>query len=164
MERLGCTGEPEGAGKGRGAKSATLPDQARAHPRGRCVSLAIGLVGEASTTVDSSRLASSDGSGGLEVFSTPSLIALMETAARNAVESLLPTDQTTVGIHIAVRHLAATPGGMQVQARAELTELDGRRLVFRVEAFDSQEKIGEGTHERMIVDPARLLARAQAKR
>jgi fluoroacetyl-CoA thioesterase len=126
--------------------------------------VAPGLVGESSTTVDDSKLASTVGSGGLEVFSTPSLIALMENAARSAVESLLPADQTTVGVRVDVRHLAASPRGEQVRARAELVEVDGRRLVFHVEAFDSHERIGEGTHERMVVDPARLLARAEAKR
>jgi predicted thioesterase len=109
-------------------------------------------------------MASSVGSGGLDVFSTPSMIALMENAARSAVEPSLQPDQTTVGVRVDVRHLAATAGGDQVRAHAELVEIDGRRLVFRVEAFDSQERIGEGTHERMVVDPARLLARATAKR
>lgn len=123
-----------------------------------------GLVGEAHSTVDASNVASAVGSGGLDVFSTPSMIALMENAARSAVESVLAPDQTTVGVHVHVRHLAATPAGDQVRARAELIELDGRRLIFRVEAFDTHEKIGEGTHERMVVDPARLLARAKAKR
>jgi fluoroacetyl-CoA thioesterase len=126
--------------------------------------LAVGLVGESATTVDVVKLASTLGSGGLEVFSTPSLIALMENAARSAVEPLLPAGQSTVGVRVDVRHLAPSPPGEQVRARAELIEVDGRRLVFRVEAFDSHEKIGEGTHERMVVDPARLLARAQAKR
>ena len=88
----------------------------------------------------------------------------MENAARSAVEPLLPPDQTTVGVRVDVRHLAATPPGEQIRARAELIEVDGRRLVFHVEAFDTHEKIGEGTHERMVVDPARLLARAHAKR
>jgi fluoroacetyl-CoA thioesterase len=128
------------------------------------MTLTIGLVGEAETTVDASRLASNVGSGGMEVFSTPSLIALMESAARNAVEALLPVEQTTVGVRVDVQHLAATPGGAQVRAHAELTQVEGRRLVFHVTAFDEQEKIGEGTHERMVVDPARLLARANAKR
>jgi fluoroacetyl-CoA thioesterase len=128
------------------------------------VTLQIGLVGELSHTVEPSMLASAVGSGGLDVFSTPSLLALMESAAREAVEHLLPSDQTTVGVHIDMRHLAPTPPGVQVRARAELLEVDGRRLVFRVEAFDTTDKIGEGTHERMIVDPARLLARAAAKR
>jgi len=127
------------------------------------VTLTPGLVGELTASVDHSMLASSIGSGGLDVFSTPSLIALMEHAARNAVEHLLPADQLTVGVRVDVRHLAATPLGAPVSARAELIEVAGRRLVFRVEAFDPQEIIGEGTHERAIVEPARLLARAAAK-
>jgi fluoroacetyl-CoA thioesterase len=126
--------------------------------------LSPGLVGELTITVDARTLASTVGSGGIDVFSTPSLIALMENAALSAVQPLLPPDQTTVGVRVDVRHLAATPPGEQVRARAELIEVEGRRLVFHVEAFDSHEKIGEGTHERMVVDPARLLARAQAKR
>jgi fluoroacetyl-CoA thioesterase len=126
--------------------------------------LTVGLVGESNTTVDDAQLASSVGSGGLDVFSTPSLIALMENAARAAVEPLVPADQTTVGVRVDVRHLAASAPGEQIHARAELTEVDGRRLVFHVEAFDAHEKIGEGLHERMVVDPARLLARATAKR
>ena len=128
------------------------------------MTLRVGLVGQARRVVDGSVLASAVGSGGLDVFSTPSLIALMENAAREAVEPLLAAEQTTVGVRVDVRHLAATPPGAEVHARAELMEIDGRRLVFRVEAFDAQEKIGEGTHERAIVDPSRLLARAQAKR
>jgi fluoroacetyl-CoA thioesterase len=126
--------------------------------------LAVGLVGESTATVGAAHLASAVGSGGLEVFSTPSLVALMENAARSAVEPLLPADQTTVGVRVDVRHLAASPPGELVRARAELVEVDGRRLVFHVEAFDTHEKIGEGSHERMVVDPARLLARATAKR
>jgi fluoroacetyl-CoA thioesterase len=126
--------------------------------------LAAGLTAELTATVERSSLASTVGSGGLDVFSTPALIALMENAARSAVEPLLPADQTTVGVRVDVRHLAPSPPGEQIRARAELIEVDGRRLVFHVEAFDSHEKIGEGTHERMVVDPARLLARAQAKR
>jgi len=128
------------------------------------MTLTVGLVGEASATVNASLLASSVGSGGMEVFSTPSLLALMESAAREAVEALLPAEQTTVGVRVDVQHLAATPLGAHVRAHAELTQVEGRRLVFHVTAFDEQEKIGEGTHERMVVDPARLLARANAKR
>jgi fluoroacetyl-CoA thioesterase len=127
------------------------------------VTLRVGLVGQARRTVETSLLASSVGSGALDVFSTPSLIALMERAARDAVETLLDAGQITVGVHVDVRHLAATPLGAEVVARAELVEIDSRRLVFHVEAFDPQEKIGEGTHERAIVDPDRLLARANAK-
>jgi predicted thioesterase len=127
------------------------------------MTLAVGLVGERRAVVDGSNVASAVGSGGLEVFATPSLIALMEDAARSAVDPLLGDGQVTVGVRVDVRHLAATPLGGEVRARAELVEIDGRRLVFRVEAFDAQEKVGEGTHERAIVDPRRLLARAQAK-
>jgi fluoroacetyl-CoA thioesterase len=127
------------------------------------VTLAAGLVGEVQTIVDASMLAGSVGSGGLDVFSTPSMIALMELAACRAVETSLPPGQTTVGTRLDVRHLAATPPGIAVRARAELLEVDGRKLVFHVEAFDTHEKIGEGTHERAVVDPGRLLARALAK-
>jgi predicted thioesterase len=122
-----------------------------------------GLVGESHATVDASLLASAVGSGAVQVFSTPSMIALMENAARQAVESILPAGQTTVGTRLDIRHLAATPVGASVRAHAELVEVDGRKLIFRVEAFDAQEKIGEGTHERAVVEPARLLARANAK-
>jgi fluoroacetyl-CoA thioesterase len=127
------------------------------------VTLAVGLVGELTATVEPTMLASAVGSGGLDVLSTPSLIALMENAARSAVEPLLPAGQTTVGTSVAVRHLAATPPGAQVRARAELTEIAGRRLTFHIEAFDAHEQIGEGTHERAIVDPRRLLDRVLAK-
>src|SRR5215207_4282158 len=101
------------------------------------MTLAVGLIGEVSGVVEGPLLASAVGSGGLDVFSTPAMIALMENAARSAVESLLPPDQATVGVRLDVRHLAATPAGDEVRARAELVEVDGRRLVFRVEAFDS---------------------------
>jgi predicted thioesterase len=128
------------------------------------MTLTPGLVGEVHATVDASMLASALGSGAVQVFSTPSMIALMENAAARAVEGVLPPGQTTVGTRLDVRHLAATPLGLKVRARAELREVDGRKLTFTVEAFDSQEKIGEGTHERVVVDPTRLIARAAAKR
>ena len=124
----------------------------------------MGLIGEHSATVAPHMLASAIGSGGIDVLSTPWLIALLETAARAAVEPLLPAGQATVGVRVDVRHLAATPPGLTVRATAELVEVDGRRLVFRVEAFDPVDKIGEGTHERAIVDPQRLLDRATQKR
>jgi predicted thioesterase len=127
------------------------------------VTLAVGLVGELSTTVEPHMLANAVGSGGIAVLSTPSMIGLMEGAAHNVIAPLLSDGQVTVGTRVDVRHLAATPLGMAVRTRAELLEIDGRRLVFRVEAFDAQEKIGEGTHERAIVDPARLLARVKQK-
>src|ERR1044071_5446171 len=97
-------------------------------------------------------LANAVGSGGIAVLSTPSMIGLMEGAAHNVVAPLLSDGQVTVGTRVDVRHLAAMPSGVAVRTRAELLEIDGRRLVFRVEAFDAREKIGEGTHERAIVD------------
>ena len=122
-----------------------------------------GLVGEAQTVVDSHNVASAYGSGSIDVFSTPAMIALMENAARACVDQHLPQGSISVGTRVDVRHLAATPVGASVTARAELIEVDGRRLVFRVTASDPTETIGEGAHERAIVDAARLLARANAK-
>jgi len=110
-------------------------------------------------------LASAVGSGSLEVLATPWLVTLLERAACAALEGrLAEAGQTTVGVRLDVRHLAPTPLGDRVTARAELAEVDGRRLVFRVEAFDSHERIGEGTHERALVDAQRLQSRADAKR
>lgn len=122
-----------------------------------------GLVGEAHTLVDDSNVASAYGSGAVDVFATPAMIALMEGAAASCVAPFLPSGSVSVGTRVDVRHLAATPVGVLVTARAELIEVDGRRLVFQVSASDSVEVIGEGTHERMIVDLNRLLARASSK-
>ena len=127
--------------------------------------LELGQTGEVTARVEADMLASAVGSGSLQVLSTPWLVALLERAACAAVEaSLDDATQTTVGVRIDVRHLAPTPTGADVSARAELVELDGRRLVFHVEAFDGTERIGEGTHERAVVDAQRLQARADAKR
>jgi len=122
-----------------------------------------GLVGEARTTVDETNLASTFGPSGVDVYATPAMIALMENAAINAVDHLLAAGSVSVGTRLDVRHLAATPPGLEVRARAELAEVDGRRLVFRVEAFDPAEKIGEGSHERFVVDLARLISKARGK-
>ena len=125
--------------------------------------LSLGLRAEVRTTVDRSNVASSFGSGLIDVFATPAMVALMENAASSAVQPVLPAGSITVGTRIDIRHLAATPAGLQVRATAELVEIDNRRLVFRVEAFDPKERVGEGIHERMIVDAARLLTRAREK-
>jgi fluoroacetyl-CoA thioesterase len=123
-----------------------------------------GLVGKARTVVDQLKLASYFGSGGVDVYATPAMIGLMENAAVNAVDRLLPSGSASVGSVIEVRHLAATPAGVEVNANAELVEVNGRQLKFRVEAFDTAEKIGEGTHERVVVDLDRLIQKADAKR
>lgn len=129
----------------------------------RSTGIGPGLRGEARERVDESKLASTLKSGHVDVYSTPAMISLMEQAAIAAIDGLLPEGSESVGTRVDVRHLAATPPGLEVRAQAELVEVDNRRLVFRVEAFDPVEKIGEGTHERVIVDLPRLLARARGK-
>jgi fluoroacetyl-CoA thioesterase len=87
----------------------------------------------------------------------------MEEAARSSVDSKLDQGQMSVGVNLNVSHLAATPVGMRVSARAELVAVDGRRLTFKVEAYDEKEKIGEGTHTRAIINLERFMARLDAK-
>ena len=123
------------------------------------MTLSIGMRGEATTTVVHENTAAAVGAGGVEVFGTPMMIALMENAAWQAVADALDEGQVTVGTHVNVSHLAATPLGQAVRATAELLAIDGRRLTFRVEAFDERQKIGEGQHERFIVDLQRFLQR-----
>jgi predicted thioesterase len=125
--------------------------------------LKISTSGEARTMVSDDNTAVKYGSGSVDVFGTPAMIALMEEAAINAVDSRLPDGHATVGIHLDVKHIAATPVGMNVTARAELTEVDGRKLIFKVEAFDESEKIGEGTHQRFIIALDRFRERAGRK-
>jgi fluoroacetyl-CoA thioesterase len=122
-----------------------------------------GLVAELDHIVTDADTASRWGSGLVPVFSTPALVGLMESAAVKALGGSMAPGQTTVGTHMDVRHLAATPVGMQVHARAELTEVEGRKLVFKIQAWDAQELIGEATHERFVVDEARFLNRIQSK-
>ena len=121
------------------------------------------LVGEYAWTVTPEMTATRVGSGLVEVFSTPMLVALMENAAVDALDARLAASQTSVGVHMEVRHLAATPVGLTVRARATLTAVEGRRLTFTIEAWDEVEKIGEAIHERMVVDRDRFEARVEAK-
>ena len=123
------------------------------------MTLIIGMRGEATTTVVHENTAAAVGAGGVEVFGTPMMIALMENAAWQAVAAVLDEGQVTVGTHVNVSHLAATPLGQTVRATAELIAIDGRRLTFHVEAFDERQKIGEGQHERFMVDLQRFLQR-----
>jgi len=122
-----------------------------------------GLVGKSELTVEETHTASHLGSGGVEVLATPVMIALMEDAARSSVDSELDQGQMSVGVNLNVSHLAATPVGMRVTARAELVAVDGRKLTFKVEAHDEREKIGEGTHIRAIINLDRFMARLQEK-
>ena len=126
--------------------------------------LKTGLKGREQVIVGLSKSAKEMGSGSLEVFATPALVALMEAASVNCLHGLLENGQTTVGISINVKHTSATPLGMTVGAESELTEIDGRRLVFKITAYDSAGVVGTAVHERMIVDGVKLLEKANAKR
>ena len=97
------------------------------------------------------------------VFATPMMVRAMENAALNAIREYLEPGESAVGTVVNVRHLAATPVGHQVTAEAEVTKVDGRRIEFKVSARDEMEEIGEGTHERMVVDRARLGKRLKEK-
>ena len=125
--------------------------------------LEVGVRGAASVAVVPENTAAAAGSGALPVFATPCMIALMEQAAMESVQPWLDEGQGTVGTRIDVSHLAATPVGMSVRAETKLVEIDRKRLVFRVQAFAGGELIGEGTHERFIVNSERFLQKAQAK-
>ncbi len=122
-----------------------------------------GATAERSLIVAEEHTAARWGSGALRVFSTPHMVALMEGAAVDAVDHFLPEGYQTVGVHLHVDHLAATPVGQKVTARARLLAVDGRRLVFRVEAFDDVGLIGEGEHQRFIIDVSRFMQKAQAR-
>lgn len=123
-----------------------------------------GLLGKEQTIVSHSNSAVAMGSGSLEVFSTPSMIALMECAAQNSVKGHLEPGKTTVGVSIEAKHVSATPLGMMVSCESELVQVDGKRLCFKITAFDKCGIIGTATHERMIVDAKRFMEKAGAKR
>lgn len=108
-----------------------------------------GLMAETVTTVDDALVVKHMGGDG--VLSTPSMIGLMERTAIQAVQPHLPEGQTTVGFEVNVKHFGATPKGQKVTVRAELLEVDGRKLRFKIEARDEDKKVGEGTHRRAII-------------
>ena len=123
----------------------------------------IGMIGTATVTVTESNTAKAVGSGLLPVYSTPSMIALLEMAACNAIADSLDEGTSSVGTLLNIKHLAATPIGMNVTATATLTEVDGRRLVFDIKVHDEVSLIGEGTHERFIVFSEKFVAKTNAK-
>ena len=127
-------------------------------------SLEIGLSGTAEIIVLEKYTARNLGSGSLDVYATPAMIALMEQAASSAVELYLPVEHSTVGTNVNIRHMAATPIGMKVRAIAELIAIENRKLTFKVEAFDEAEKIGEGIHERYIVANNKFLDKLNSKK
>ena len=128
------------------------------------MSISVGLRGEASALVTEQNTAAAAGSGSLQVFGTPYLVALMEEAACQAIHPYLEEGQSSVGTHLDVSHDAATPVGMKVRAEAEVTAVDGRRITFRVTAFDECSPIGQGTHERFLIRQESFLQRTYAKK
>ena len=122
-----------------------------------------GLKGEIELKVEQEHTAKHLGSGSVLVLATPQMILLMEMASVHAVDHLLPEGQRTVGVALDVQHLAPTPMGMTVTVKSELLEVDGRKLRFRVEAWDEQEKVGEGFHNRAIIDVQRFGQKVQEK-
>ena len=131
-----------------------MPDLSRIVP---------GLSGSAETVVTPDQTAPFVGSGRIAVLATPVMINLIEAAALAAIEHLLPAGHQSLGIHLNVGHYAATPVGMTLRATAEVTKIDGRNVEFRVEAFDDKERIGDGTHARVVVNVERFDKRIQKK-
>jgi fluoroacetyl-CoA thioesterase len=125
--------------------------------------LKTGLTGSAELIVAEVHTAPHVGSGKVHVLATPVMVNLMEAAALAAAERFLAPGHQSLGTHLDVRHIAATPVGMRVEARAQLIAIDGRNLRFNVEARDENELIGDGTHVRVIVNVARFDQRVQAK-
>jgi fluoroacetyl-CoA thioesterase len=122
-----------------------------------------GLAGHATLLVEEQHTAPRIGSGLVHVLATPVMINLMESAALDAAEHLLPAGHQSLGTKIDVSHVAATPVGQRVTATAEVVEVAGNRIVFRVEAHDEIELIGEGTHHRIVVDVGRFDKRVKKK-
>lgn len=123
----------------------------------------IGIKGKACEVVKEGNTALSMGSGGLKVYATPAMIALAEKAAYLSVEEYLEEGQGTVGTLMDIKHMAATPVGMEVRAESELIEVNNRELTFKIEVFDEREKIGEGIHKRFIVYNEKFQNKANAK-
>lgn len=128
------------------------------------MSVEVGLKGRAEELVTEQNTAQAACSGALPVYGTPFLAALMEQAAWRSIAPHLEAGESTVGTKLNISHLSATPVGMKVWAETEVTQVDGRRIVLSVAAYDAAGKIGEGTHERFIVTDERFLSKAARKR
>ena len=121
----------------------------------------VGLKHESQTVVSTTNTANTLGSGDMEVFATPAMIALMENAAMMAVAPYLDEGASTVGIEMATSHIKASPIGATITASAELISAEGRKLSFKVKAWDEQGVIGEGNHTRFVVDRERFLSKVK---
>lgn len=125
--------------------------------------ITVGMKGEVSTLVEREDTALEVGSGSLLVYATPCMVALMEGASCEAIEEALSDTQTTVGTELNIRHLSATPVGLEVRAEAEVTGVEGKVITFAVRAFDEAGEIGSGTHKRVIVGTQKFLDKAYGK-
>lgn len=125
--------------------------------------LEVGIKGQRETIVTKENTAAGIGSGSLEVFSTPMMILLMEESCFMSVNDILEEGFTAVGTCVNVKHLSATPLGMKVVIKSELIKVDGRALTFKVEAYDEKGLIGEGIHERFIVNNEKFQAKTDSK-
>ena len=125
--------------------------------------ITVGMKAEVSTLVEASDTALEVGSGSLRVYATPCMAALMEGAACEALEGALGEDMTTVGIELNLKHLAATPVGMEVRAEAEVTAVEGKIITFSITAYDEAGKIGEAQHKRAVVAVQKFLDKTYAK-
>jgi predicted thioesterase len=126
--------------------------------------LEIGIKGKQTVTVTAENTAKNVGSGMLDVFATPSMAALMEKTAALSVAPMLGEGEGTVGISLNIRHLAATPIGLEVTCESELIEIDRKRLVFSLKVSDGVDLIGDGTHERFIINNEKFMAKAESKK
>jgi fluoroacetyl-CoA thioesterase len=135
----------------------------RRHPIVDFSNLRVGLTGTATVPVTAARLAPQVGSGDVPVFASPMLVAAMEAAAVACLKGHLPDGYQSLGVHLDVAHTAPTPEGLTVTATATLKSIAGRKLTFDMTATDGSERIGSGTHTRIIVDTARFMARIAAK-
>ena len=125
--------------------------------------LTVGISNEMTRDVTNENTAASLGSGLLDVFATPAMIALMEETCMKSVQAELDEGCGTVGTGLTIQHVSATPVGMKVRCASKLVEVDGRRLVFDVQAFDEAGLIGQGTHERFIIESEKFFAKARKK-
>ena len=125
--------------------------------------ITVGLKGKVQTDVTREDTALEVGSGSLLVYATPCMVALMEGAACEAIAEALPEGKTSVGTELNIKHLSATPVGLEVRAEAEVVEVDGNNITFQVTAYDEAGKIGEGTHKRAVISTQRFLEKVYSK-
>ena len=125
--------------------------------------ITVGMKGEVITQVEREDTAAEVGSGSLLVYATPCMVALMEGAACEAISSALPEGQTSVGTELNIKHVSATPVGLEVRAEAEVTAVEGKVITFEVKAYDEAGLIGEGTHKRAVINAQRFLERTYSK-